>query len=70
MLDMLDLYRRHAKKCANRALGIKHTNCRCPIWCYGSVPKPGGGEKVVRLTLQTRDWARAVRRAHNPAHDA
>jgi integrase/recombinase XerD len=62
MPDMLNLYRRHVPGCQNADKGTHATNCRCPIWCYGSVPT-SAGERIIRRSLKLRDWGRAVRRA-------
>ncbi|MGA2721419.1 MAG: tyrosine-type recombinase/integrase [Bryobacteraceae bacterium] len=68
---MLNLYRRHLKKCKFHPLrqeeqnGQKpsnpstvYTKCLCPIWCDGEI----NGRRV-RKSLGTRDWARGVKRA-------
>jgi site-specific recombinase XerD len=55
---MLNLYRRHLRKCPHRAKGQNYTKCSCPIWCDGEV-----AGKRRRESLKTRDWARAVKRA-------
>ena len=55
---MLNLYRRHLKKCPHRAKGTGHTKCSCPVWCDGELR----GRRV-RESLKTRDWQRAIRRA-------
>jgi len=62
MPDMLDLYRRHAPGCPNAEKGSHATACRCPIWCYGTVPTQHG-ERRIRRSMKLRDWSRAVRRA-------
>ena len=54
---MLDLYRRHTKKCPHRAKGQGWTKCSCPIWCYGEL-----NGKQARESLKTRDWQRALRK--------
>ncbi|MEK7996741.1 MAG: hypothetical protein AAB403_23295 [Planctomycetota bacterium] len=56
---MLDLYRRHMKKCPHGAKGQEYVKCSCPIWCYGQ----GDDGKQIRESLKTRDWQRAIRRA-------
>lgn len=55
---MLNLYRRHLGKCPHRDKGQNYTKCSCPIWCDGEV-----AGKRRRESLQTRDWARAAKRA-------
>ena len=62
MPDMLNLYRRHVPDCPNFDKGVHATNCRCPIWCYGSIPTQHG-ERIIRRSMKLRDWSRAVRRA-------
>ena len=34
---MLNLYRRHVRKCPHRAKGQAYTKCSCPIWCDGEL---------------------------------
>jgi integrase len=55
---MLNLYRRHVKKCKYRAKGQSHVSCGCPIWADGLL-----NGKRYRQSLKTRDWQRAIRRA-------
>jgi integrase/recombinase XerD len=55
---MLNLYRRHTRKCPHRGKGQNYTKCSCPIWCDGEL---NGMRR--RESLQTPDWARAVKRA-------
>lgn len=53
---MLTAYRRHADDCPFRSKGNRYTLCGCPLWIYGKL-----GQKVVRRSLGTHDWNRAVR---------
>src|SRR5690348_16862782 len=55
---MLSLWRRHSKGCPHRGEGRAWSKCSCPVWCDGEV----GGRRV-REALNTRDWARAGRKA-------
>jgi site-specific recombinase XerD len=54
---MLNLYRRHVRKCPHRKKGTSHVKCNCPVWCDGEL----SGRRV-RESLKTRDWQRAIRR--------
>jgi len=54
---MLNLYRRHTRKCAHRDKGAAYSKCSCPIWCDGEL-----NGKRYRHSLGTRDWGRAGRR--------
>ncbi|HEV2494471.1 MAG TPA: tyrosine-type recombinase/integrase [Terriglobia bacterium] len=51
---MLNIYRRHIKRCAHRSEGRKYRRCRCPIWADGFI-----GRQEIRKTLNTRDWEKA-----------
>lgn len=53
---MLTLWRRHTTACKHRAQGRDYTKCACPIWLEGRLE----GRRI-RESLETRDWARAVR---------
>ena len=55
---MLSLWRRHTKSCRFRVRGRAYTKCHCPVWVDGEV-----SGKRVRASLDTRDWARAGRKA-------
>lgn len=55
---MLSLWRRHTAKCEHQKEGRSWTKCKCPVWCDGKV----NGERV-REPMDTRDWARAGRKA-------
>ena len=55
---MLSLWRRHTKSCRFRVRGRAYTKCHCPVWVDGEV-----SGKRVRESLDTRDWARAGRKA-------
>ncbi len=61
---MLNLYRRHLKKCPHRGdvkqdptKGRGWIKCSCPIWADGEL---NGAE--YRKSLQTREWQRAIRK--------
>ena len=51
---MLTIYRRHRKRCKQRANGRKYRHCQCPIWVDGTL-----GGKELRESLKLRDWQRA-----------
>lgn len=51
---MLTIYRRHRKRCKQRAKGRQHRHCQCPIWVDGFL-----AGKETRETLKVRDWQRA-----------
>jgi site-specific recombinase XerD len=53
---MLTLWRRHENDCPHGTKGRKWTKCSCPIHCDGEV----NGQRV-RKSMDTRDWARAMR---------
>lgn len=55
---MLNLYRRHLRKCPHRTKGQNYTKCSCPIWVDGEMDG-----KRCRKSVGLRDWARAVKRA-------
>ena len=57
---MLTCYRRHLESCAHKSKGREHTKCQCPIHCDGIV----NGRRI-RESMDTVNWARAVRRAAN-----
>ena len=54
---MLELYRRHTKKCPHRNKGRGYTKCKCPIWCDGDL----NGERF-RRSIGLRNSTRAVKR--------
>jgi integrase/recombinase XerD len=54
---MLTPFRRHSTKCPHRDKGRAWTKCRCPIHVDGTL-----NGKRYRDSLNTRDWARALRR--------
>lgn len=54
----LTIYRRHVPDCKEAAAGVRSTQkCDCPCWVIG--PLPDG--RMIRRTLGTRDWSRALR---------
>ena len=54
---MLNLYRRHLKRCPNWRKGRKHWACNCPIWVDGNL-----NGREYRRSLRLRDWKRAQNR--------
>jgi len=54
---MLTLYRRHLKGCPHLDQGRAFIKCSCPIWYDGVID----GKRVSK-SLDTRDWARAMRK--------
>jgi len=61
---MLTIYRRHGRRCPHRNEGQSYIRCSCPIWAYGEL----NGERA-RISLDTRNWTRAGRKAANLEHD-
>ena len=57
-MNMLTLFRRHAKACPHCSKGRAWIKCSCPIWADGDVDG-----KEYRKSLRTRDWQRAIRLA-------
>jgi integrase/recombinase XerD len=53
---MLNVYRRHLKKCSHRQKGREYTKCSCPIWVDGELQ----GKRYGR-SLKTCNWQRALR---------
>jgi len=53
----LTIYRRHTPDCPHVADGVRWLKCECPCWVVG--PLPDG--RIIRRTLGTRDWSRALR---------
>jgi integrase len=56
-MAMLSPYRRHLETCSHAKKGASYVRCNCPCWVYGTLPS---GE-VIRRTLKTHDWQRALR---------
>jgi integrase/recombinase XerC len=56
MKDGLTMYRRHTPRCPHRQVGREWLNCRCPLWCSGTV-----GGRSVRESLGTRNVEKAGR---------
>jgi site-specific recombinase XerD len=54
---VLTPWRCHLKACPHRDKGRGYTKCSCPIWCDGRIDG-----KRIRKSLDTRDWARAMRK--------
>jgi len=48
---MLNLFRRHLKRCAHRAKGRKHRSCQCPLMVEGTLRGT-----MVRKSLDIRSW--------------
>jgi integrase/recombinase XerD len=51
---MLDIYRRHRRRCKHRHEGRQYRHCECPIHVDGFLC-----EGRIRKTLRTRNWTRA-----------
>ena len=56
---MLTIWRRHTSMCPNKSKGRPFLKCSCPIWADGYV----NGKRVLRKSLETRDMARARKKA-------
>ena len=56
---MLTIWRRHTAACPHRAKGRAYLKCSCPLWADGYVD----GKRILRQSLETRDFARARKRA-------
>jgi site-specific recombinase XerD len=56
---MLTIWRRHVPTCPHRSKGRDHLKCHCPLWADGYVD----GKRALRVSLNTRDMARARKRA-------
>ena len=54
---MLNLWRRHSRKCPHRKKGRAYTKCRCTIWADGELDG-----KRFRRSTGVRDWQRALRK--------
>src|SRR5580692_9728819 len=54
---MLTPWRNHLKDCTHRSKGRACVKCSCPVWADGTL----NGRRY-RKSLDTRDWARAIRR--------
>jgi site-specific recombinase XerD len=57
--SMLTIWRRHTTQCPHRGKGRDYLKCNCPIWADGYV----NGRRTLRVSLKTRDMARARKRA-------
>lgn len=55
----LTIWRRHTETCPHRAKGRAYLKCNCPLWADGYV----NGERTLRQSLETRDLARARKKA-------
>jgi len=53
------IWRRHTSDCPHRRKGRAHLKCSCPLWADGYTD----GRRTFRQSLNTRDYARAVKRA-------
>jgi integrase/recombinase XerC len=58
MSQML-IWRRHTAKCPHRDKGREFMKCSCPLWADGY----SGGRRTLRVSLKTRDYTRALKRA-------
>jgi site-specific recombinase XerD len=58
---MLTIWRRHTAQCPHRNKGRDYLKCNCPIWADGYL----NGKRTLRRSLETRDMARARKRAAN-----
>jgi integrase len=56
---MLTIWRRHTRKCPHRDKGRAFQKCTCPLWADGY----SNGKRTSRVSLKTRDYSRAVKRA-------
>lgn len=56
---MLTIWRRHTATCPNRDKGLSYLKCACPLWADGYV----NGRRTLRVSLGTRDLARARKKA-------
>jgi integrase len=56
---MLTIWRRHTSACPHRAKGRAYLKCSCPLWADGYVDD----KRILRQSLETRDFARARKRA-------
>jgi integrase/recombinase XerC len=56
---MLTIWRRHTAECPHRKKGRDYLKCNCPVWADGYVD----GKRTQRVSLKTRDMARARKRA-------
>ncbi len=63
MLESLSMvstiWRRHTAKCPHRHKGRMGLNCKCPLWADGY----RDGQRLYRMSLRTRDQARARKKA-------
>ena len=57
--SMLTIWRRHTASCPHRTKGRNSLKCCCPLWADGYVD----GKRVLRQSLETRDMARARKKA-------
>src|ERR1700722_17749356 len=55
----LTIWRRHTAACPFRSKGRDYLKCSCPLWADGYVD----GKRVLRKSLETRDMARARKKA-------
>src|SRR5579864_440591 len=58
MAQML-IWRRHTAKCPHRHKGREFLKCTCPLWADGY----SNGKRAFRVSLKTREYARALKRA-------
>ena len=53
------IWRRHTSKCPHKDKGREFTKCSCPLWADGY----SNGKRSFRVSLRTKDMARAIKRA-------
>ncbi len=53
------IWRRHTPDCPHSGKGRDFTKCTCPLWADGYTD----GRRTLRVSLKTRDMARAVKHA-------
>jgi hypothetical protein len=53
------IWRRHTSACPHREKGREFLKCSCPLWADGY----SNGRRTLRVSLKTREYARAIKRA-------
>lgn len=53
------IWRRHTPACPHRDKGRDFLKCSCPLWADGY----SNGRRTLRVSLKTREYARAIKRA-------
>jgi integrase len=59
-IEMLTIFRRHARNCAHKSKGRSWKTCKCPIHCEGVL-----GNDYIRESLDTRNWEVAQTKVRN-----